>query len=116
MRLKLQLIVAGMLLGAAAPALAQNSGGVSAGVTGGTLGIGPELGYRFSDTLGVRGNVTFLSTDRSVESDGIDYDGDLKLGSGGVMLDFHPFRNGFRLSAGARINRNRVRLEATPSE
>ena len=33
----------------------------SIGVTGGTLGIGPEIAYRFSETLGVRGNATFLS-------------------------------------------------------
>lgn len=114
--MRLTLICATAALSAATPALAQDSGGVSAGITAGTLGIGPEIAYRFSNTLGVRGNVTFFGLGRNVESDGIDYDGDLKLRSGGVMLDLHPFGNGFRVSAGARVNSNKVRLKARPSD
>ncbi|QNN65574.1 hypothetical protein H9L12_03055 [Sphingomonas rhizophila] len=106
-----------VVLGLAAPAAAQeSSGGFSAGVTGGTLGIGPEVGYRMSDNFGVRGNVTFLGISRNVDSDDISYDGDLKLKSGGVMVDVHPFGGGFRLSAGARVNRNRVKLVAKPTD
>ena len=101
---------------AAAPASAQEANGVSVGLTGGTLGVGPEVAYRFSDTLGVRGNLTFLGVSRAVESDGIEYDGDLKLGSGGLMLDVHPGGSGFRISAGARINNNKVKLSAQPTE
>jgi hypothetical protein len=114
--MKLTWILASVALTAAAPALAQSAGGgVSVGVTGGTLGIGPEVAYRFSDTLGVRGNATFLSVGRKVQSDDIDYDGKLKLGSGGLMLDVFPMHGGFRISAGARINSNHVGLRATPS-
>lgn len=100
---------------AAMPANAQGSSSVSAGVTGGTLGIGPELGYRGA-RVGVRGNATFFGLSRSVESDGVDYDGDLKLRSVGAMADFYPFGGGFRISAGARINKNQVRLTAKPTE
>lgn len=114
--MRLTLICAAVALSATTPAFAQESGGVSAGITAGTLGIGPEIAYRFSDNLGVRGNATFFGLGRNVESDGIEYDGDLKLRSGGVMLDLHPFANGFRISAGARINSNKVRLTATPSD
>ncbi|HET7605351.1 MAG TPA: hypothetical protein VFK28_04705 [Sphingomicrobium sp.] len=113
--MKLKLLFAAVAVAAATPAFAQSSPGVSVGVTGGTLGIGPEAAYRFSNTLGVRGNATFLGVGRSVESDDIDYDGDLKLASGGLMLDLHPFGGGFRVSAGARINNNRVSLKATPT-
>jgi hypothetical protein len=103
--------------GAASPASAQSApgGGVSAGVTGGTLGIGPEVAYRFSNTLGVRANATFLGVSRDVDSDDINYNGDLKLASGGLMLDFHPFGGGFTLSAGARVNGNKVKLSAKPT-
>lgn len=92
------------------------SGGFVAGVTAGSLGFGPEITYRLSDSLGVRANATFFGLNRNVDSDGIEYDGDLKLRSFGAMLDFHPFRGGFRISAGARINSNRVNLSATPTE
>lgn len=113
--MNLKLCLAGLALAASAPAIAQSSPGVSVGVTGGTLGIGPEVAYRFSDTLGVRGNATFLSVSRGVNSNDIDYDGKLKLRSGGLMLDVFPMHGGFRISAGARINSNKVRLKARPT-
>jgi hypothetical protein len=109
-------LVAAVLAGIAVPAHAQEAaGGFSAGVTGGTLGIGPEVGYRISETIGVRANATFFNFDRDVDSSDINYNGDLKLQSGGVMVDIHPFGGGFRVSAGARIGNNRVRLTATPT-
>ena len=113
--MKWKLVCASMVLAMSTSAIAQDTGGVTVGVTGGTLGIGPEASYRFSKSVAVRGNLTFLNVDRSVDSDDIEYNGDLKLGSGGVMADFHPFGNGFRVSAGARINSNKVRLRATPT-
>lgn len=113
--MKFKLVCASILLAMSTSAIAQDAGGVTVGVTGGTLGIGPEASYRFSKSVGVRGNLTFLNVDRSVDSDDIEYNGDLKLGSGGVMVDFHPLGNGFRLSAGARVNSNKVRLRATPT-
>jgi hypothetical protein len=103
------------LLALAAPAYAQSSGGFGVGVTAGTLGIGPEVSFRASESFGVRANATFFKLGRNVESDGVDYDGDLKLRSFGAMADIHPFGGGFRLSAGARITRNRVTLVASPA-
>ena len=94
------------------PASAQ-SGGLGAGVTGGTLGIGPEINFR-SDNFGVRANATFLGFSRDVESDGIEYSGDLKLRSFGGSVDFYPGGGGFRISPGVRISRNRVELFAQP--
>jgi hypothetical protein len=117
--MKLKLLLAGIAMMAAAPAFAQSApdaaAGVTVGVTGGTLGIGPEVAYRFSDTFGLRGNVTFLSVSRGVNSNDIDYDGKLKLGSGGLMVDVFPMGGGLRISGGARINSNKVRLRATPT-
>jgi hypothetical protein len=105
----------GAVLMAASPAAAQSASGMTAGVTGGTLGIGPEVGYRFSNAIGVRANATFLGVSRDVDSDDINYQGDLKLGSGGLMVDVHPFGGGFTVSAGARINKNKVSLSAKPT-
>jgi hypothetical protein len=110
------LLTACIPLAIAAPAAAQSrSDGVSVGLTGGTLGIGPEVGYR-AGSLGARANATFLGISRDVDSDGVAYDGDLKLRSFGAMVDFYPFGGGFRISPGARITRNRVELKATPTE
>lgn len=101
--------------GFSAPAMAQEaSSGIGVGVTGGTLGLGPEVNFR-SNNFGVRGSATFFGFGRSVESDGVEYDGDLKLRSFGGSVDFYPGGGGFRLSAGARISRNRVELEARPT-
>jgi len=110
-------VAAGLMLGAA-PALAQNADGgthVRAAVTAGTMGIGPEVGVRFNDHLGVRAAAGFLSGSGHAESDGNKYDAKARLQSYGAMVDVHPFGGAFRLSAGARINRTRVDLGLTPS-
>jgi hypothetical protein len=98
----------------ATPATAQDQGGsIGVGVTGGTLGVGPEVNFR-GETFGVRGSATFLNFGRDVESDGVDYEGDLKLRSFGGSVDFYPGAGGFRVSPGVRISRNRVKLRAAP--
>ena len=103
-------------LAVASPTLAQTAAGhVYGGVSGGTLGIGPELGYRVNDYFGVRANATFLNVSHGFDSGDLDYDGKVKLKSGGLMLDAFPFANGFRVSAGARINDNGGRVIATPT-
>ncbi len=104
----------------AVPAAAQDAGNdpastVSVAVTAGTLGIGPEVGFRFADHIGIRGNATFLGVNADYDSDDITYDGKLKLKSFGAMVDVYPFGGSFRISGGARINKNYARLNATPT-
>ncbi|MFK3890538.1 hypothetical protein [Sphingomonas sp. NPDC079357] len=109
---------AGALL-VAAPALAQNADGgthIRAAVTAGTMGIGPEVGVRFNDHVGVRAAAGFLNTNGTAEADGNSYDAKLHLQSYGAMVDVHPFGGAFRLSAGARINGNRVDVGLTPGD
>lgn len=98
-----------------APAAAQDGPRVLLGVTGGTLGIGPEAGLRFARHIGVRASATFLNVSADFDSSDITYGGDLELKSYGAMVDLHPFGGSFRISGGARINRNRVAVRATPS-
>lgn len=97
-----------------APAMAED-GKIGVGVTGGTLGIGPEVSFAASDTVAIRANATFLSVSRGFDSSDIDYDGTAKLGSYGLMFDYHIGGGGFRLSAGGRINKNRAEVAATPN-
>jgi phage baseplate assembly protein gpV len=87
----------------------------SVAVTAGSLGIGPEIGWRLSDHVGIRGGATFLNVNSSFDSDDIEYEGKIKLKSFGAMVDVYPFGGSFRVSGGARINRNQVGVSATPS-
>jgi hypothetical protein len=103
----------GFAAGAAAAEEEQQSQ-VRIGVSGGTLGISPEIGWR-SKHIGVRANGGFFEYDRSENIDDIDYDGTLKLNSFGGLVDIFPFGGSFRLSLGARSNSNKVDLLATPT-
>jgi hypothetical protein len=84
------------------------------GVSGGTNGIAPEIGYR-GEHLGIRANGGFLDYNRTENIDDIDYDGKLKLNSIGLLADWFPFAGGFRISAGIRSNGNKVDLHAAPT-
>jgi len=88
--------------------------GVTASVTGGTLGIGPEVGYRPLPVFALRASATFLGLSHDVDVDDINYQGGLKLRSWGANADLYPFESAFRVSAGLRSSRNRVHLVASP--
>lgn len=115
-RLRSSFLAATALVGfaTATPAAAED-GKITAAITGGTLGIGPEVSYQASDRIGVRGSLSLLTISHDFSSDDVDYAGKAKLKSGGVMLDFYPGSSGFRLSAGARINGNKAIAIATPA-
>ena len=106
----------------AAPALSQETdayspaGTISIGPSLSTLGLGLELGYRPSNYFAIRAGGNFFDYDKSLELDGIDYDGSLDLRSAGLIADIHPFGGGFRLSFGARLNLNEASLSARPTE
>ncbi|MBM0106060.1 hypothetical protein JM946_15105 [Steroidobacter sp. S1-65] len=87
----------------------------SVGVTGGTLGVGPQVSFRPNEHLGIRANAGFLTVSRDEEVDEIEYDGDLELSSFGAMLDWYPLGGGFRISIGGRANDNEVDLTGAPS-
>lgn len=117
--------VVGVLMVTAAPAAAQDAGPVADGgkgvlvqasVTAGSLGIGPDIGLRFSDHIGIRGGASFFNISGTYESDDVNYDGKLKFNSFGGMVDIYPFGGAFRISGGARINNNRIDLAATPTD
>lgn len=97
-------------LAQAAGAAEGEGGQFRIGASVGTLGISPEVGYRFNKFVGLRANGGFFDYDRTEEVDDISYDGKLKLNSIGVMADLHPFGGSFRLSVGARSNSNKVNL------
>ena len=99
---------------AATPVTAQDSRW-SVGLTGGTLGIGPQVAFRPTPLFGVRANAGFLSVSRDEEVDDIDYDGELDLNSYGAMLDWFPTGGGFRISLGGRVNNTEIGLVGSPN-
>jgi len=81
-----------------------------------TLGLGLEGGMRINETFGVRLGGNWLGFDfDGIEGD-IDYEADVTLASLGTLVDYHPFRGGFRLSGGLRFNFNQADLDGTPTE
>jgi hypothetical protein len=94
------------------PAAAQADG--SLGVRAGTLGLGVEFSYPISQRLGVRLNADSYKYSRKFNQDGIDYDGDAKLKTGSLLLDWFPFAGNFRISAGPVYNGNKLLL-STPN-
>jgi hypothetical protein len=95
------------------PAVAQADG--SLGVRAGTVGLGLEFAYPISSSLGVRLIADGYKYSRKFTQDNIEYDGDVKLRTGSLLLDLFPFANNFRISAGGVYNGNKILL-TTPTE
>ena len=87
------------------------SGDVSVGAKGGTLGAGIEMGVDLSDNFTLRGGFNYLQFDFNTTISDIDYNFEPEFKNGSLLLDWHPFTNSFRLTAGAYINKNDVEVE-----
>ena len=84
---------------------------VELGVTGGTLGIGPELNIKpQSWPVGLRLNYTTFDITHDFNVSGVRYDAKLDLSSFGGTLDLYPFNTGFRVSAGLRYSDDEIDL------
>lgn len=81
-----------------------------------TLGLGLEAGMRINDHLGFRFGGNWISFDYDGVDGNLDYEADVTLASLGAIVDYHPFRGGFRLSGGLRFNFNQADLDGTPTE
>lgn len=73
-----------------------------------TLGAGIDLGYKFNPYFDLRANVNGLKYSRDADINDVKYDADLKLLTAGLLADYYPFQNGFRLTAGAYYNGNKL--------
>lgn len=83
------------------PAAVETPSRFALGIRAGTSGLGAELSMRLSPRFDVRAGYYGGSYSDEVNYDGIDYDGELSIGAGSLMLDFRPFAGAFRVSAGA---------------
>ena len=98
-------------LSAANSALAQGS--IVAKV--GTLGAGLEYVHPISPKIAVGLGINGLSYDETIEESNISYDAELNMQTFSLLGDFHPWSNGFRISAGVMSNGNEFDLVGTPS-
>lgn len=110
-RKELMVTAAGMLL--AAPALTMADVGLGAKL--GTLGAGVELTKDLLTKVNARVGLNVLTYDTSGTESDVDYTIDLELSSVTMMLDWHPFGGGIRLSAGAAFNNNELTMVGKPT-
>src|SRR6056297_1721923 len=76
------------------------AGKTSVGLKVSTLGAGVEVERSFSEKFGGRVGLNYFSYSYDGTEEDIDYDFDLELLSGALLLDWHPFSGSFRLTGG----------------
>lgn len=97
-----------MLLGCSSNALASSSQlFITPQIS--TLGVGVNIGkYIYSD-LAIRANINgILDFSKNVSVSGINYRSKLKLFNMGLLADYYPFNNGFKVTTGIYYNQNKL--------
>ena len=85
---------------------------IALGLKVGTLGPGVELTIGvIEEALNVRVGGNYMHLRFSGKIKDVDYGVELNMASVPIMLDYHPFFNNFRITAGALYNRNRASLD-----
>lgn len=95
-----------------ASATAGRAEGFSIGARAGTTGVGPELAFGLGRHLDVRIAGGFGSHSDTFDKTGVNYDAELRLRNVPLLADFHPGGGGFRISAGAAWDENRLEVSA----
>ena len=83
------------------------------GIRAGTTGIGGDVAWGIAPTLSARLGYSALRWSRDVSTDGVRYDGTLKLSNLSGLLDFSPL-GPFRLTGGLVYNDNRYDMRGEP--
>lgn len=103
-----RLLIALSLL--AAPAVFAQ-GGLSIGAKVGTLGPGIEMAGYLLTNLNLRVSGQYLPLSVNGSSDEVDYNADIEFANLLAMLDWFPFDNNFRISAGLALNNNKLDMK-----
>lgn len=82
--------------------------GAGAGFKVGTLGAGVELSVGITKQVNFRLGANYAKYSKSFDEDGIGYDGDVKLNSFAALVDWHMLDNGFRMTGGLFLNKNKA--------
>jgi hypothetical protein len=81
---------------------------VAGALRGGSTGFGADLGYSFTDQVGIRGAWHGGSITRDYNESGVRYEGKWDFSTAMALVDFHPGSGSFRLSAGIAYNGNKL--------
>jgi len=111
--MKRRMLVAGL---AAALMCGQTVLGEGVGLTAevGSLGFGGDITMGLGDRVNARVGVNWWSFDVDILMDEATVKGSVDLLTFPVLLDWHCFGGGFRVSAGPVINQNKITLSVTP--
>jgi len=90
--------------------------GIAFGAKISNLGAGLDLSIGLTERVQVRLNGNYLPANFDATISSIEYEGKIKAATLGGLVDFYPFNNRFRLSAGFFLNGNRVELDAEPTK
>ena len=85
---------------------------LAVGVKGGTLGGGLEGTVKIHDQFNARIGINGFNFDYDGTEDDVEYDFELKLFTVSALVDWFPFSNNFRLSAGFLVNGNEINASA----
>lgn len=89
------------------------------------MGVGIDLSTPLLDTVTLRASGRTLAFDQrglldasdlGVDGLDLDYDADIGLGAAGLMVDWHPVGNTFRITAGAFLHGNNAAAEIRAAE
>jgi hypothetical protein len=76
----------------------------------GSLGFGSETNSKINEKTKLRYNINSYNKDITDTKSGIDYTIDLELKSVGIIFDYYPMNNNFKLSAELYYNGNEVKI------
>ena len=97
-------------LTAAAAHAAPVASHMSVSVDAGTLGAGVTAQFDVSPRIDARVGVHGMNYSYNTTSQGVAYNGHLKLQSADIFADWHPFAGAFHLTGGVVVNDNRFNL------
>lgn len=86
--------------------------GTALGIKASTLGIGLELTQSLAPHTNLRVGANGYSYDFTDTEAGIQYDFELDLRTGALLLDWYPFGGTFRITAGGFYNKNELSAHA----
>lgn len=88
--------------------------GISAKV--GTLGVGVEYIQPINKYISGRLGLNLLTWGYDLDESDISYDADLELRSISLLVDYHPWADSFRISAGLLYNDSQFSVTAEPND
>jgi hypothetical protein len=107
--MKKRILFAAVMAAISAPAFA----GVGVDVHVSTLGYGAGVAFPVTDTVEARVGFNQYTKSINTTSSNLNYTGDLKLSSFGLLADWHLFNGVTHLTAGLMGNGNKLKLAAT---